>query len=207
MKLDAVEWWVRRFGAAAVLIPLGIALWGVGRTLHRPPDRAPSKVYRVLFARVFVIVASVLWFGLCFMLWRPVPLTLSTPARVVALTLGILFYFPGLALYLWGAGTLGEMHRASSAFGVQLNADHRLITHGPFALVRHPLYLGLQVAALGGLLIYRTWTLVFVVANCPGLFFRARREEQALATEFGRHWETYCHRVPAWLPRLRRRTR
>ena len=151
-------------------------------------------------------------------LWRPVdrcvldpvaapPLTLAMPIRLVALTVGGLLYWTGLALYLWGAKTLGGMYKPASGFGVQLNVDHRLVTHGPFAFVRHPLYLGLQVAAVGGLLVYRMWTLVFVTANFLGLFFRARREEQALAAEFGERWERYCREVPAWIPRLRRQAR
>jgi protein-S-isoprenylcysteine O-methyltransferase Ste14 len=96
------------------------------------------------------------------------------------------------------------MYRTASGLGVQLHAEHRLITFGPFALVRHPLYLGLQLAALGGFLLYWTWTLVFVTVSFLGLVIRARREEQALAAEFGEGWDAYCQRVPAWIPRLRR---
>jgi len=36
---------------------------------------------------------------------------------------------------------------------------------------------------------------------------RAKREEQALATEFGEQWETYCQQVPAWIPRIWQRDR
>jgi protein-S-isoprenylcysteine O-methyltransferase Ste14 len=114
-------------------------------------------------------------------------------------------YFLGLALYLWGAKTLGTMYKPSSAFGVQLNVGHKLITYGPFALVRHPLYLGLQVVAIGGLLVYGNWTFVFIAVNFLALFIRARREEQALAAEFGKEWEMYASQVPAWIPRFRRR--
>ena len=100
---------------------------------------------------------------------------------------------------------MGEMYRPASALGVQLSAGHRLPkAHGPFALVRHPLYLGLQLAALGGLLIFRTWTLAFVTVNFLALVVRARREEEALAAEFGDEWKAYARRVPGWIPRLRR---
>ena len=83
-----------------------------------------------------------------------------------------------------GVRTLGEMYKPASALGVKLNVGHKLVTHGPFAFVRHPLYLGLQMAAFGGLLIFRTWTLAFVAVNFLALVIRAWREEQALATEF-----------------------
>jgi protein-S-isoprenylcysteine O-methyltransferase Ste14 len=38
-----------------------------------------------------------------------------------------------------------------------------------------------------------------------GLILRARREEQALAAEFGAEWDAYCHMVPAWIPRFRKK--
>jgi protein-S-isoprenylcysteine O-methyltransferase Ste14 len=116
------------------------------------------------------------------------------------LLIGLLLQVAGLGLYLWGARVLGEMYRAASAFGVRLHQRQRLITHGPFALVRHPLYLGLQLAALGGLCLHRTWAMAFVSVNFLGLVLRARREEQALAEAFGAEWEAYCRDVPAWLP-------
>jgi protein-S-isoprenylcysteine O-methyltransferase Ste14 len=96
------------------------------------------------------------------------------------------------------------MFNVSSGFGVQLYADQRLITRGPFAIVRHPMYLGVLIAALGAILIYRTWTPVFAALNFLGLIYRARREEQILAAEFGEQWAAYCRNVPAWIPRFRR---
>jgi protein-S-isoprenylcysteine O-methyltransferase Ste14 len=172
----------------------------------RPAGRRTGAAARVLRGPLQLLFGA-LWIGLCFVLWRPVPVRLTVSARLAALGLGALVYFPGLALYLWGAGTLGEMYKASSGFGVQLNLGHRLVTHGPYALVRHPLYLGLQAVALGGLLLYRTWTFVFVAVNFLGLFVRARREEQALAMEFGEGWEAYVRRVPFWIPRARRQAK
>jgi protein-S-isoprenylcysteine O-methyltransferase Ste14 len=96
------------------------------------------------------------------------------------------------------------MYYVSSAFGAQLYAGHRLVTTGPYAIVRHPLYLGLILAGIGGLFIYWTWTLVLVLACGMGVTVRAGREEAALRAEFGAKWEAYAQRVPAWLPRLRR---
>jgi protein-S-isoprenylcysteine O-methyltransferase Ste14 len=204
VALDVVEGWIGRVGAVVGFVTLATALgWGVWRGLRRPPGRTTGVAAQVLRLPLQAIF-GLLWFGLCFVLWQPIPLTLTAPMRTVALVLGALLYFPGLTLYLWGAKTLGEMYRVSSGLGVQLNVEHRLITHGPFALVRHPLYLGLQVAASGALLLYRTWTFVFVTVNFLGLVVRARREEEALAAEFGEQWRVYAGRVSAWIPRFRR---
>ena len=207
MILDVVEKWIRWIGAVVGLVALAIALWrGVWQGLQRPSGRttgAAAKVLRVPLQLLF----GAFWIGLSFILWQPLPVMLTISTRAATLSLGALLYFLGLALYLWGVRTLGEMYKASSGFGVQLNVEHRLITHGPFALVRHPLYLGLQVTAVGGLLLYRTWTFVFVTVNFLALVIRAKREEQALAMEFGEQWDVYVKRVPAWIPRLRHKAR
>lgn len=47
------------------------------------------------------------------------------------------------------------------------------------------MYLGIILAAVGGLLTYRTWTFLFVVISFLGLALRARQKEGALAAEFG----------------------
>jgi protein-S-isoprenylcysteine O-methyltransferase Ste14 len=64
------------------------------------------------------------------------------------------------------------------------------------------MYVGALAMGLGGLLLYRTWTLV-MLALCTLVFFRrARREEDALSAEFGQQWADYARRVPAWIPRI-----
>jgi protein-S-isoprenylcysteine O-methyltransferase Ste14 len=139
---------------------------------------------------------------LCYLLWRPLPLSLSPAAQAVALAIGALLYFPSLGLILWARHTLGEMYNISLTTGAQLYAGHHLITRGPFAIVRHPMYAGAMLGVVGALLIYRTWTIVFILVHCLVFVVRARREEEALAAEFGAEWEEYCQRVPAWIPWL-----
>jgi protein-S-isoprenylcysteine O-methyltransferase Ste14 len=216
MRLDSVEKWVRRAGAAGALVFLGALYVGLWRGMRHPKgrttDQAPAAVqgflsfYRPSSARQFLafyLPVSVLGFGLLYLIWRPIRLTLSAPARAVALGLGTLLYFPGLALMLWGRLALGEMYNVSSSFGAQLYADQRLVTSGPFALVRHPMYLGGALAELGLLLIYRTWATVLIATNILVLARRARLEEEALVAEFGEDYAAYRQRVPAWIPRFR----
>jgi methanethiol S-methyltransferase len=87
---------------------------------------------------------------------------------------------------------------------VQLFKDHQLITNGPYAIVCHPMYVGLILAALGSLLIYFTWTTVYFACYAPLMIVRARREETALLAEFGKQWQEYCQHVQAFIPRWRK---
>ena len=196
--LDTVEQWVRWIGAADTLVTLAVVLLGLARSLARPRGRAVGRANQVLRLPTYILI-SIGYFGLWYLLWKPIPIALSPAVRIVALALGALLLFPGLGLVLWGRLVLGKMYNVSSALGAQLYADQQLITHGPYAIVRNPMYVGIIAATLGGLLIYRTWSLVFALTFF-GLVIRARREEEALSAEFGATWEAYCQRVPAWLP-------
>lgn len=198
--LDVAEERLRQVGIAALLGTLATLLWGIWRGTRRPAGYSSGCETGVLRTVAFYALASTGYFGCCYRLWRPLPLALSRPWRALALILGSLLYFPGLALVLWGRLALAQMYNVSSTFGAQLYADQQLIIHGPFALVRHPMYLGLLLTSMGGALLYRTWTFLLALCQFGVLVVRARHEEEALAAEFGAQWVAYRQRVPAWVP-------
>lgn len=204
MSFEMLEYWIGQVGAVAALITLTAELIGFRRADAHPAGRVSGPGHRFLRSPI-LIVATVAFVALGALLWRPLPLSLSVDARVIALLIGSLIYFPSLLLYLWGFRALGPMFGAASGFGVRLQAGHRLVTHGPYRYVRHPMYLAVILAGFGGLLIYRTWAMLAFVVSMSGLGIRARREEQVLAEEFGEEWKVYAQQVPAWIPRLRRR--
>jgi protein-S-isoprenylcysteine O-methyltransferase Ste14 len=197
--LNAFELWLRYIGGIAGLPTLALATWRMLASVRRPAGRQTGPGARWLRAPILAL-ATLLFATAMVWLWRPLPFALPVPLRVASLALGALLYFPALGLYLWGLRTLGAMFAPSTGFGVRLHAGHRLITTGPYALVRHPMYLAVIATGIGGLLLYRTWAMLAFAAAMFGLTVRARREEAALAPEFGAAWEAYCRRVPAWLP-------
>lgn len=198
---DATEQWVRNIGGAAALATLGYAIWAMMRSLREPKGTEEPGARLVLRAPL-LLVASILFVLGGVALWRPLPLHPAPWLRVICLIIGAALLFAGLAMYLWGLRTLGRMFGPSSGFGVRLHAAHRLITTGPYAHVRHPMYLAVIMAAMGSLLLYRTWAALCFAVIMYGLVIRARREERALAREFGSEWDDYRARVPAWLPRF-----
>jgi protein-S-isoprenylcysteine O-methyltransferase Ste14 len=197
-----IEHLVQYAGALALVVFLATVFSGMARALRRPPGRATGPGARALTWPVYVLI-GVPFFLLAGLLWRPLPWTPSPALRAVAVAAGALLYFPGLALATWGRLALGEMYNVSLAAGARLFAGHRLITLGPYARLRHPMYAGLILAGWGALLVYRTWTCAALALVFLGLAVRARREEQLLATEFGAEWDAYRQRVPGWIPHVK----
>jgi len=200
MTLESVIQWLGGLTAFSTLV---ILFYGIWRGAQQKAGRVTGNAGQLLRSSLFYFLASAFFFGLAYAGWIPLPWEISPQCRVWMLVCGSLLYFPGMAFLLWARMTLGKYYFVSTALGAQLFADHQLVTTGPYAIVRHPMYVGLAFAAWGALLIYATWTTVYFAVFAPFLMVRARREEQALAAEFGEKWTEYCKRVPAFFLRLR----
>jgi len=183
---------------------LGLVLYGVWRGTQRQAGRTTGLNASWLRSPWFYLASCALFFGIAYLGWKPLPWTISPSVQLWMLVVGLLLYFPGMGLLVWARLTLGKNYFVSTGFGAQLFKDHQLVTNGPYAIIRHPMYAGLILAAIGALLIYFTWTAVYFACFAPFTLVRARREETALSQQFGEQWWEYCRRVPALVPRLRK---
>lgn len=198
--LDTLESLLRGLGGAFAYFTLAAIFYGIWRGTQRQAGRTSGRTPGWLRSKWFYLITTLIFFGISAWGWQPLPLAFSTPARIALLASGAAFYFPGLSLMLWGRLSLGRHYFVSTGTGAQLFQGQPLITHGPYALVRHPMYLGLMAASIGSLLLYQTWTALLYTVFSPFILLRARREEQALAAEFGESWHEYCNRVPMLFP-------
>jgi len=192
----------------AVYLIVTFAGWAAGaRVARNAPVGSGGWLYSlpvsVQIAGSLLIVAALL-LVIRGPLWIPVPVLGDTRAADVLRVLGLVIFIIGLGLNLWARATLGAMWGISTSAGTQLTAGHRLITHGPFARVRHPIYLGIWLFLTGIALVYRTWgPLLFLIATVYSTVRRAQREESALTGMLGDEWRTYAASVPMFVPRLR----
>ena len=114
-------------------------------------------------------------------------------------------FYPGIFLMLlgvlvrqWAIAVLGRFFSLT----VRVATDHRVVTRGPYRLVRHPSYtgvlitfigLGLAVQSLGGLLV-----LLGVFSLSYG--YRIRVEEKTLLSELGQDYASYMKRTKRLVP-------
>ncbi|HEY6414524.1 MAG TPA: isoprenylcysteine carboxylmethyltransferase family protein [Edaphobacter sp.] len=119
-------------------------------------------------------------------------------SHAIALT-GLILTILGLAFSAWARDVLG----CNWSGRVIIQVDHQLITTGPYAYVRHPLYTGLLIALTGTALVsgdYGSLLGLFLVVTIFRL--KARREEQLLETEFGAGYAVYRAHTGSILPRI-----
>jgi protein-S-isoprenylcysteine O-methyltransferase Ste14 len=76
-----------------------------------------------------------------------------------------------------------------------------LVTHGPFAYSRNPIYVGNLMILVGvGLLAGSLWHVVLAPALAFAIgHFAIRREEAHLAARFPHEWAEYTARVRRWI--------
>jgi len=112
---------------------------------------------------------------------------------------GVALTAAGLAFSVWARVNLGKNW---SGF-VSLKADHQLIRTGPYRFVRHPIYTGLLLATLGGVLVADTIDSVIGFALVLLAFLiKIRQEERLLTQEFGDAYVAFKRDVPALAPFL-----
>ena len=204
MNIQPFETVIHVLGGLLAYSILALVFYGVWRGTQRKAGRTTGRTGHFLRSFWFYLASAALFFSIAYFGWTPLPWTMEGQARLWGLVIGALLYFPGMFFALWARLALGKNYFVSTGFGAQLFEDHQLITHGPFAIVRHPMYAGLILASIGALLLYSTWTTLYFALFAPLTLVRARREEQALSAEFGEQWLDYCKHVPMILPHLRK---
>ena len=128
------------------------------------------------------------WFGLRFVAKR----------RDVELV-GLLVTAIGIAFAIWARAHLG----ANWSAAVSIRAGHELICTGPYRRIRHPIYTGMILAAVGTALVVGQMRGVVAVAICLGAFYlKSSKEERWLAQEFGDNFKTHTEHTGMFLPRL-----
>jgi len=123
------------------------------------------------------------------------PTPAGLPLSVLAASLA--FIGAGEAIRIHAVGYAGKRTRTR---GTKVK---ELVTAGPFARVRNPLYIGNFALALGLIMLSRV---EWLIAVFPVLFFLQYAaivawEERILTNQFGDDYRDYVSRVPRWLPR------
>jgi protein-S-isoprenylcysteine O-methyltransferase Ste14 len=105
-----------------------------------------------------------------------------------------------VGLFAWTHQTLGHLWSSY----LQLRPGHRLITHGPYARIRHPMYSAILgwITSLG--LVTANWTpFLFAALGTLNVILRIEGEEKMILEQFGDDYRQYMERTGRLLPMIR----
>jgi protein-S-isoprenylcysteine O-methyltransferase Ste14 len=142
-------------------------------------------------------------YAMCFAFYRPyfsplVPMSVSAEGIVALIAIALTV---ASTWFCWAAARALGRHWALMARVIE---GHELISQGPYAVVRNPIYLAMLGMLLAiGLCVSRWEALVgAAIVFAVGTPIRIRAEESLLRATFGAKFDEYSRRVPAFLPRL-----
>ena len=152
----------------------------------------------VLFTFELDLVA--LWaLGRFYLKWdrRLLPISFEPALAAIGIALVVL----GVLLAAWAKARLGRWFSGSFA----VKEGHELVTDGPYAITRHPIYTGILATVLGAALAWDSLlTLLLAALFVLPLFMHTVYEESLFEQHFGDAYHDYERRVPRLVPFARR---
>ena len=173
------------FAGPMLLVATGRCGGPKTRARQKRSDRAPLVANLAAFG---AYVPSLLVFS-------------GSPAGSTALLLassGSLLAVAGAALVLRSRAELGP----AWSFVARAHQGTGLVTTGPYRVVRHPIYFGLGLLAMGQALAFGSWPALVIVLSgiVPTFAWRARAEEKLLSRAFGERYAVYRRRTRMIIP-------
>jgi protein-S-isoprenylcysteine O-methyltransferase Ste14 len=121
--------------------------------------------------------------------------TLPTWLRWTGFGLGLL----SVAFWTWTQIHLDTQWSAQ----LQLRKEHRLITSGPYARIRHPLYSAMFSWGIALALLNANWIFVaLAILMIAGILVHIPREEKLMLEAFGDEYQAYIRRTGKYFPKL-----
>jgi protein-S-isoprenylcysteine O-methyltransferase Ste14 len=188
------------------LLPLGLLIrtsfafrvWRAGERIRA--DRAARQregLWAHLVAYLFLLLLAALALHVVFQ--GGGLRSFAFPAPTWLRWIGVALGTGSVALFVWTHVVLG---RFWSPY-VQLRPGHRLITAGPYARVRHPMYLAIVGWMISLGLVAANWIPLACGALCALQFLlRTQGEETMMLQQFGDEYREYMKRSGRLLPRV-----
>ena len=140
-----------------------------------------------------LVEALILILQIAAALFLPFP---NTPLNPVIIICGVVMYIVGFILAFWGRHT---MQQSWGVPGEHVDKQDKLVTSGPFAFSRNPIYLGFILIYFGFAAAILSWLIVLRIPLVYYFYKSALREEKNLANKFGKEYLDYKKRVSLFI--------
>jgi protein-S-isoprenylcysteine O-methyltransferase Ste14 len=113
--------------------------------------------------------------------------------------LGVLFAFIGVVFWIYAQGVLSKYWSPQLHF----QKNHKLITSGPYRVIRHPIYTAMFIWVIGlALFTANMFFVFFALLAIFLLILRVPKEEKMMIEKFGIEYKEYKKNTGRFFPRL-----
>lgn len=102
----------------------------------------------------------------------------------------------GFGLTFWARGYIGR----NWGMPMSLREGHELVTSGPYAYIRHPIYSGLMLAMIGSALVEGLLWMILFAFYFAYFLVSARTEEKMMIAQFPDAYPAYRRRTRMLIP-------
>lgn len=189
---------------------LGKIVWVIGIIAWyfiRVPFERRAKRVRVVSNRrspvdMFGLASGLLGLAIVpgFYVATGIPRAADYPARPWVLALGAVIFLAALWIFRRTHKELGR----NWSITLEIRDKHELISRGPYAFVRHPMYTSFMLMGLGQALLLSNWVagLAGLVGFAVLFFLRVDKEERMMLENFGSQYRAYMERTKRIVPYL-----
>jgi protein-S-isoprenylcysteine O-methyltransferase Ste14 len=179
-----------------LVLALSWCVWAYPFIFNAPHNQKRPSITAIGPTRVGLFLESLAIF-LAFAFHGPLDQPLARWRIAAAAACGV----SGAILAWTAVRHLGRQFRVHAG----LYEDHELVTSGPYAIVRHPIYTSLLAMLMCSLLILSEWqwSAICLTLFVAGTEIRVYTEDGLLASRFGKRFFEYRRRVRAYVPFVR----
>jgi len=195
-----------------VMVIPSIRYWKGFRRDKKEETKSRKANYNKPLFLIFVSGIMVMWFFWLFSiifsfldLYYSVfnIITLTFEFDIYIQVVGFVFFYIGGFGYNWVLIVAGKYLQPAPSGTLE---DHKLITTGPFRVVRHPLYVSYVCIIFGLALVLSTyWLMIPLLCIIIGIYPAAKAEEDVLIDQFGEDYVKYQEKVGMLFPKCARR--
>jgi protein-S-isoprenylcysteine O-methyltransferase Ste14 len=161
------------------------------RTVRRQPTGA--RLFHLALALTGFCLLGSSWFATGWLATRFLPASGELEPAGLAVTIA------GCVFAIWARLTLGGNWSGQAT----VKAGHELVTTGPYALARHPIYTGLVTAAVGtAMAVGEVRSILGLLLIMLALSIKMSQEEKLMMQTFPEAYPHYRQRVKALIPGL-----
>jgi protein-S-isoprenylcysteine O-methyltransferase Ste14 len=183
----------------AIIIAVGwIVLWSywIVSAVGAKKNTKPRKITQFVGVRLSLIVLA----AALVLLSKRLPFSIESQSpgveNVSVRILGLVLFLIGIVFALWARKYLGK----NWGMPMTQKQSPELVTSGPYRYIRHPIYSGMLLMALGSLLDVNLYWLVVFVVFAVYFVYSSVFEEALMMKQFPKEYPSYKRKTKMFIP-------